>query len=344
MRRLIDFHTHSTASDGMCSPAEVVMLAGRARLVAVALTDHDTVSGLAAAQAAESGSVRFIGGVELSAMFIGGTMHLLGLGLDATSPRLKALLADQQAARAQRDPQMLAKLRALGVDITMDDVLRGAGEQRDAGVNRSTGILPVSRMGVSPMQTLSGEQTSPSQSHADEIATSCAGHGRDARATGREGETPSSRRTIGRMHFAQALLRKGYVQTVSEAFARYLGNDAPAYVDKERLAPAQVIDTIHAAGGLAVLAHPVSLRLENRLQIERVVRDLTDHGLDGVEAYHSDHDAVYTRMVLDLARRLGLGATGGSDFHGTAKPHVQLGLPPTPLAALNEKFRRHLGL
>jgi len=319
MRRFIDFHTHSTASDGVCAPAELVALAERSRLAAVVLTDHDTVAGLAEAVEAAMAfpSLRLIGGIEISAMYRGGTMHLLGLGLDVDSPRLAQLTADQQAARAQRDPQMLAKLHALGVEITMDDVL-AAGAQRDAG------ILPASGEG------------------------DCATSGGLANGTHNAGETPASRcaprRTIGRMHFAQALIRKGYVHNVAEAFRRYLGFAAPAYVDKERLTPAGAIEAIHASGGLAVLAHPVSLQCENRLQLERVVRELAGAGLDGVEAYHSDHDAAHTRMILDLARRLGLGVTGGSDFHGLSKPHVQLGQPPVPLAVLNDTFRRHLGL
>jgi len=302
VRRLIDFHTHSTASDGMCSPAEVVDLAERSGLAAVALTDHDTVAGLAAllregcaGQAARE--CRLIPGIEISAMFRGGTLHLLGLGLDVNSPRLVELMDAQQSARAQRDPQMIAKLQELGVEITLDDVLC------------STGVPPMSRgAGILPAP------------HA------------------------APPRTIGRMHFAQALIRKGYANNVHDAFRRYLGTDAPAYVDKERLTPAQAIDAIHASRGLAVLAHPVSLNLENRLQLERVIRELTGAGLDGIEAYHSDHTATCTRMLLDLAHRLNLGVTGGSDFHGQAKPHVQLGHPPVPLAILNETFRKHLGL
>jgi len=311
----------------MCSPLEVVELAERAGLAGVALTDHDTVAGVAeaaraveglASSASPTGRLRLIAGIEISSIFPGGTMHLLGLGLDVNSPRLTELLAAQQAARAQRDPRMIAKLRELGVEITLDDVLA-----RDAGVS------PACPEGVSPSAS----------AVPDDVSSS----GGLANGTHNAGGTSASR-TIGRMHFAQALIRKGYAKNVSDAFDRYIGTDAPAYVDKERLTPAQSIDAIHASGGLAVLAHPVSLNLENRLQIERVVRELAGYGLDGLESYHSDHDATYTRMLLDLARRLNLGVTGGSDFHGQAKPHVQLGQPPVPLAALTEKFRRHLGL
>ena len=347
MRRFIDFHTHSTASDGACSPAEVVGLAERARLAAVALTDHDTVAGVASAvEAAEAfGSLRLIAGVEISAIFRGGTMHLLGLGLDVNSPRLAELMVAQQAARAQRDPLMLAKLRDLGVDITMDDVReRGMGISPVSGMGvppmsgmgvspmRGTGVSPVSGMGVPPMR-LEGFQPSRTLDNRQDSPPS----------TTATGGTPVPR-TTGRMHFAQALMRKGYVQSVAEAFRRYIGFDAPAYVDKERFTAAHVIEVIHAASGLAVLAHPVSLNLENRMQFERVVRELAGQGLDGLEAYHTDHDAATTRMFLDLARRLTLGPTGGSDFHGTAKPHVHLGNPTVPLATLTEKFRKHLGL
>ena len=278
-RRFVDLHTHSTASDGGLDPAEVIRLADQARLGAVALTDHDTVDGLDEARraATQCPNLVFVPGIEISACFPRGTLHLLGLGIDPASDTLSAALETLQAARAERNPRMLKRLGELGMPLDMEDVLAAAGPA-PAG----------------------------------------------------------QRHVVSRAHIAEAMRRKGYVSDLRQAFARWIGQGKPAYFDKERLAPAQAIGAIRRAGGLAILAHPVHLQLDNRLQLERVVRDLAGHGLDGIEVYHSDHSDALTRICLDLARRLGLAVTGGSDFHGPPKPHVRLGHPRVPLAALGQ--------
>jgi hypothetical protein len=152
--------------------------------------------------------------------------------------------------------------------------------------------------------------------------------------------TPPDQRVVGRAHMAKVLVRKGYVRTIQQAFQKYLAPGAPAFVDKERLKPAEVIEAIHRAGGLAILAHPVQLRCANAAQCERVVRNLLHHGLDGVEAYHSDHFDRETRQFLDLAKKLNLLVTGGSDFHGAIKPNVDLGRPRVPRQFLDELLAR----
>jgi hypothetical protein len=143
-------------------------------------------------------------------------------------------------------------------------------------------------------------------------------------------------RVVGRVHIAEALRRSGAVRTLKEAFDRYLGDDAPAYVDKERLNPAAAIRAIRKSGGLAVLAHPVQLHCDDKQDLERIVSRLMDDGLQAIEIYHPDHTNEQTRAYLDLAIRLNLGVTGGSDFHGEGKPDVRLGIPHVPLAAIRE--------
>jgi predicted metal-dependent phosphoesterase TrpH len=113
---------------------------------------------------------------------------------------------------------------------------------------------------------------------------------------------------------------------VQEAFKKYLGQGGLAYEDKERFTPRQAIDMIHAAGGVAVAAHPVQLRLENFARLERVLKDLVDVGLDGIEVIHSDHRPLDVRFLDAFANRYRLLKTGGSDFHGSMKTKVRLGL------------------
>jgi len=278
MRRFVDLHTHSTASDGAVSPAELVAAADRCNLAALALTDHDTVAGLAAARAAADAAseLQFICGIEISIHFTGGTMHILGLGIDPGDEALVALTHRLQRARDERNPKIVRKLRAADIDISDDDVAAVAHQMRA---------------------------------------------GQDSAVT-------------SRVHIAETLRRMGHAGSIPDAFERYLGRGGAAYVDKDRPVPSEAIAAIRAAGGLAVLAHPSHLNCANRAQLERVVRDLMRWGLGGIEAFHSDHSPLQTRQVMDLARRVGLGVSGGSDFHGPSKADVRLGHPRVPLAAL----------
>ena len=126
---LIDLHVHSNASDGTFAPAEVVRLAKKGGLRALALTDHDTIDGLAEAVAAGPRyGVEVIPGVEVSARFPGGSMHILGLGLNFPNGHLNERLAVLKRARAERNPQIIAKLNALGIKITLKQVEKHSGQ------------------------------------------------------------------------------------------------------------------------------------------------------------------------------------------------------------------------
>lgn len=134
---------------------------------------------------------------------------------------------------------------------------------------------------------------------------------------------------VGRPHIAAVLLRKGYVKSIQDAFARYIGEGAAAYVGKDRLSPDEAIDAIHRAGGLAMLAHPVQLRCANLDELRLVVRSLRDAGLDGIETRHSDHRPIDVEQFEQLAAEMGLLTTGGSDFHGSRK-NIALGSQRVP--------------
>jgi predicted metal-dependent phosphoesterase TrpH len=204
-------------------------------------------------------------GVEISlqgydAPGLPGSMHLLGLFLNHADPDLGAGLARLQRARAERNPQIVAKFNQLGIPLTLEEVAAFAG----------------------------GE-------------------------------------LIGRPHFAQALIARRVVANRDEAFARYLAAGKPAYVSKWRFPPAEGIAMLKKAGAVTVLAHPGLFKL-GLAGLEALLLRLMADGLDGVEAYYSEHDSAYTRGLLGLAARLGLAVSGGSDFHGRPKPDIALGL------------------
>jgi len=258
----VDLHCHSTASDGTRSPSDVIALAVEVGLSALALTDHDTIGGVAeASAAAQKAGIDFLAAIEISCQYPApGTLHLLGYGVDPESESLQTLTRKLLAGRDDRNPKIIARLQELGLSITMDEINAEAG-----------GLV------------------------------------------------------IGRPHIAAVLLRKGYVSSIKNAFDKYLAPGGLAYVDKERLSPKRAIELVKESGGLPVLAHPFQLRTENDAQLRRIVKDLFDVGLVGIEVIHSDHDAPHVKRYTELADELGLLKTGGSDYHGRNKDSIQLG-------------------
>lgn len=140
---------------------------------------------------------------------------------------------------------------------------------------------------------------------------------------------------LGRPHIADALLEAGYVADHAQAFVKYIGEGCPAYVEKFKMSPEEAIDSIHAADGLAFVAHP-GYYLEDLDSFT----DLLDRGFDGIEVYHPHHNATMTTRLLTIARDAGLLLSGGSDFHGFAG-RDNLGEPTVPYA-LFERIQEHL--
>lgn len=132
---------------------------------------------------------------------------------------------------------------------------------------------------------------------------------------------------VGRPHMAQWLVEQGFAASLRDAFGRYLASGGPCYVPKRKVTEAEAIELVHAAGGAAVLAHPIQLRLDLD-GTAAVVRRARDLGLDGLEAWHSDHSPELAERYRRLAAELGLVVTAGSDYHGDRKPTVQLGVIP----------------
>ncbi len=129
---------------------------------------------------------------------------------------------------------------------------------------------------------------------------------------------------ITRAHFARALLRRGLVSTIQEAFETYLGEDGPCYVAREYMSPEQAISLIKKAGGVPVLAHPLLYNLPHD-ELHALIERLKKAGLKGIEVYYSNNRGQDEANVKALANHFGLVATGGSDFHGAMKPSIELG-------------------
>jgi len=253
-----DLHTHSTASDGQYTPAELVKLAKDRRLELLALTDHDTVDGLdEAIQAGKALGLRVLRGVELGAAEYS-HLHILGYGFDPAG--LAPLCRKLKAGRDERKLRILEFLQEKGCPLTLEEVEGIAGGD-----------------------------------------------------------------IIARPHFAQVMVRRGYVSDNREAFDRYLDTEEFRRKVKRFKADARTcVEAIRAAGGKASLAHPYQLGLEDNA-LEELVRTLAEYGLDALECYYPRHTPEQERFYLHLAEKYGLRATGGSDFHGEAvKPDISL--------------------
>ena len=258
----VDLHTHTCASDGSLSPDQLIDLANKIGLLAIAITDHDTLDGCVKALTVSFASpLEILPGVEISADVPAGCMHVLGYLVSFNDSQLLELLRRLQVGRDDRNRKMVSRLRDLGIDLTYEEVAEAS----------------------------KGGQ-------------------------------------VGRPHFAEVLINKGVVRSFDEAFSKYLGKDRPAYIDRFRPSPTEAIRVIRAAGGVAVLAHPYTLERADVDGFGRMLKHLKTLGLQGMEVYYPDHPPRRIAAYERLARRYGLVATGGTDFHGEAKPGIHLGV------------------
>ena len=133
---------------------------------------------------------------------------------------------------------------------------------------------------------------------------------------------PQDSASVGRLHIAKLMVEAGYVSTIPEAFDKYLGTNGKAYFPSKRIAPIQGVELIKQAGGYAVIAHP--LRLIQQRKLDALVEGLKPFGLEGIEAYYPTHDDMMSKTLLSVAKRHRLIATGGTDYHG-ANRNIELG-------------------
>ena len=311
----VDFHLHSSFSDGSETPQTIVKLMIGAGLRAFALTDHDTTKGIVQAAALleklqqepdrlrslvnsatfdtifPSSLPEFFPGVELSCEFEGQEVHVLAYFWKKEAAfKLRPYLRTLGRSREKRNRKMVERLRELGFAISMEE-LRSLAENK-----------------------------------------------------------------VGRVHMGQWLIKHGVVQDMSEAFARYLGRDGLAYIQRERKSVAESIQHVHEAGGVAFIAHPheygwcecgcckekesiysrrcdenkqhtpagskadrALVNIENSLLRQKIER-LLPCGLDGIEAFHSQASPEARALALAVAEQFSLPVCAGSDWHGSNRP------------------------
>ena len=144
---------------------------------------------------------------------------------------------------------------------------------------------------------------------------------------------------ITRAHYARYLLNHGYIKSMPEAFDRYVGDHCPYFVPREKVTPVQAVELILKAGGIPILAHPVLYRMSDA-RLEKLVAELKEAGLIGIEAVYSTYNAGEERQMRALAKKYTLLVSGGSDFHGSNKPDIDLGVGRGRLAIHEEVWEK----
>ena len=146
---------------------------------------------------------------------------------------------------------------------------------------------------------------------------------------------------ITRAHYAKLMLQKGYIKSINEAFERYVGDHCPYYVPREKVTPQDAIRLIKKAGGIPIFAHPILCRLSDS-RLENLVAELKSCGLMGIEAVYSTYIPSEERQIRALAAKYDLLLSGGSDFHGSNKPKIDLGVGYGKLCVPDEFYDKML--
>ncbi|KZE66019.1 metal-dependent phosphoesterase [Fictibacillus phosphorivorans] len=266
-----DLHTHTTASDGTFSPADNIKRALEKGLGAIAITDHDTVSGIEEAmlEASKHPNFECIPGIEISTLYNGQDIHVLGYFIDYRDEEFLSALTSLTSVRDKRNGMILQKLNKLGINIKISEL--------------------------------------EAKRHGDG--------------------------NVGRGHIAEILMEKGIVQSLPEAFDKYLGKGRAAYATPERISPIEAIQIIKKAKGVPVLAHP------GIYDADELIPLLCGNGLVGIECCHPDHTTQQVKHYKTLAEKHSLVETAGSDFHGFRNGevfHGDLGSCSVPLSTIED--------
>ena len=258
---IVDFHTHSLASDGALAPMELLRRAKAAGVRQFALTDHDTTAGyLSVRHTTEADEVGLISGVELSCRWATTTVHVVGLNFDADAPEMVAMVEQLTQAREERAEKIAKRLAGVGIDGALEG----------------------------------------------------------AKAIAKESQ-------IGRPHFATWMAEAGAVDSVTEAFDKYLG--AAKIGDVKMFWPplSDVVQAITRAGGVAILAHPLKYRLTG-MKLRALINDFKAAGGGAIEVLNGRQPETDLKRLSQLADGNGLMCSVGSDFHRDFEYGPKLGI------------------
>jgi len=323
---LIDLHTHTTGSDGSYIPIEVFKSAMKKKIEILSITDHDTLDGVKSllkelTESSEDSSLNSVpnrfaenGSRNTSSKpsmdeaclwqalddgpwtCLFSASRILGFSDSRFFKELSDLdiLVFIPGVEISAEFPKTLHILGYGLDINNKELNSTLKELQNYRLNRNK------RM-VENMNNLGFEIS------LEELQKKAGGD------------------LIGRPHFAQLMLEKGYVDSYQEAFDKYLKKGAPLYMNKKRLDPDKAIDLILQSGGIPVMAHPYQTKLNDE-DLRSLIKELVSYGLKGIEAFYSEHTEEMTSKYLRYAEEFDLLVTAGSDFHGDNKPETDLGM------------------
>jgi len=260
MNRIVDLHTHTTESDGSFTPEELIAEAKRVGLSAIAITDHDSISGIKkATPLADELGIELIPGVELSTDYNGKEVHVVGLYVNDEDEYFLTKIKEFKENRDSRNAIMVENLQKEGFAITMEEL---TAENPDCVITRA--------------------------------------------------------------NIARFLYEHGMIPTIQTAFEKYIGDNCKCYVNRFKITPMDGVRLIKKAGGTAILAHPLLYHMSDST-LQKMVDKMKESGLDGIEAIYCTYTPAEERQMKQFAKENGLLISGGSDFHGTTKPKLELG-------------------
>lgn len=242
---IVDFHMHSTFSDGVEVPKQLLQHAVTNNISIISLTDHDEIAAVDELLASTS-PVRIITGCEFSAHYKGRDIHILGYDFDRYSPRLCEFIEYFKTKREDRIKEIIRLCNEHGYVISFEELKE---------------LYPHTK-------------------------------------------------AYGRPHVAQLLINHGYAKDVQEVFSSILNSKSPCYIPKVKIEVSEILDIIHGAHGLSVLAHPKLINNDD------YVKELLTYDFDGIEVYHSKHNEEDEALYAQMAKERNLFVTGGSDYHG----------------------------
>lgn len=267
-----DLHIHTTESDGKLTPTQVVDESFKNNIKLIAITDHDAIAGIdeAITRSKFYDNVKVIPGIEFSSLYNNKEVHLLGYFIDYKNDKLIDLTNEIKNYRLKRAKKIIAKLNNLGINITIEEVLK-----------------------------------------------------------------ESKAENIGRPHIARVMIEKNYIKTINEAFDKYIGKNKKAFVERYKLSLEDAINIIHECNGIAVLAHPVLLKVP--------IKELLDKfDIDGIEVYHSKLEKSNSKTYLKIAKEYNLYITGGSDFHHfNDTSNITIGSSSIDIGSLEELLSKY---
>ena len=308
---MVDLHVHSTCSDGTFTPEELVDYAIQKGLTAFALTDHDTVNGLdrAIRYAEELRQAQAASPVSFSCNNADDRLSVSSQS-DAGTPAPKATDVFSSSADADAPAYQVPEIIP-GIELST--------EYQGKDIHM-VGLFIDYRQ---PEFAHYLEDFIHSRENRNEkMCALLREHGVDITYEALLAEFPGA--VITRAHFARYLLSHGYIQSLKEAFDRYVGDHCPCFVPREKVTPAQAVELILGAGGVPVLAHPILYHMSDE-RLDNLVAELKSIGLVGIEAIYSTYNTAEERQIRGLASKYDLKISGGSDFHGANKPKIDLG-------------------